>query len=91
MDAADGAPGPARVGLLAARASVALDLDSCAAPFLPSLVAAERTLVFSVCPCFDLRYRFRLSPEISDLRLGVLDLGRVQVVEGIEKTAKVVV
>jgi len=31
------------------------------------------------------------SPEIPDLRLGVLDLGRVQVVEDIERTAKVVV
>jgi len=46
--------------------------------------------VFSVCPCFDLGDRFRLSPEITNLRLGILDLGRVQVVESIEKTAKVV-
>jgi hypothetical protein len=47
--------------------------------------------VFLVCPRFDFGYRFRPSPEISDLRLGVLDLGWVQVVEGIEKAAKVVV
>ena len=47
-------------------------------------------LVFPVCPCFDFRDCLRLPPEILDLRLGVFDLGRVQVVEGIEKTAKVV-
>ena len=38
-----------------------------------------------------LRDRFCLSSEILGFRLGVLDLGRVQVFEGIEKTAKVVV
>ena len=44
-----------------------------------------------VCPCFNLRDRLRLLSESHDLRLGVLDLRRVQAVEGIEKPAKVVV
>lgn len=89
MDAADGAPGPARVGLLAARASVALDLGSCAAPSLATTVAAERALVVLVCPCLDLRDRLRLVAKIPDFRLCVFDLSRVQVAEGIQKTAKV--
>jgi hypothetical protein len=41
------------------------------------------------CPRFELGDRLRLSPEIPDLRLGVLDLGRVQLVEIIEETAEI--
>ena len=76
---------------MAATASVALDLGSRSAPLLTLRVAAEWVLVFPVCPRFDFRDCLRLPPEIQDLRLGVLDLGRVQLAEGIEKTAKVVV
>gem|GEM_PF-4839899 len=90
MDAADGIPSPARIGLLTAGATVTLDLSPRAAPLLAPLAAAERALVFLVCPCCDLGDNFRLLPEIKDPRLSILDLGRVQVVEGIEKTAKVV-
>jgi hypothetical protein len=90
MDAADGAPSPARICLLTAGATVTLDLGPRAAPFLAPHVAAERALVFLVCPRFDLGDSFRFLPEIEDPRLSILDLGRVQVVEGIEKTAKVV-
>ena len=91
MDEADGASGPARVSLLAARASVALDVGACAAPFLALIVVAERAPVFSVCPRFYLRNRLRLSSKIPNLSLGVLDLGRIQFVESIDRTAKVVV
>lgn len=91
MDAADGAARSSRISLLATGAAVALDFGPRAAPLLAALVAAEGALVILVCPCFDLRDRFRLSSEILDFRLCVLNLGRVQVFEGIEKTAKVVV
>ena len=91
MESADGAARPARIGLPAARAAVALDLGPGAAPLLSALVAAEGALVILDCPCFDLRDRLGLPSEIPDLRLGVLDLGWVQLVEGIEKPAKVVV
>jgi|TARA_Y100000815_G_scaffold275563_1_gene314562 hypothetical protein len=91
MDAADGAAGSAGIGLLAAGASVTLDFSPRATPLLAPLIAAERALVLLVCPCLDLRERLRLSPEVPGLRLGVLDLSRTQVVEGIEKTAKIVV
>lgn len=91
MDAPNGAPGSSSISLLAATASVALDLSSDAAPLLVPRVATEWALVFPVCPCFDLKDCLRLPPEIQDLRLGVLNLGRVQLAEGIEKTAKVVV
>lgn len=78
------------MGLRATAASVTLDLGSGAALLLAQMVAAIRILVFLGCPCLDLREHLELLPEIPDLGLGVLDLGRVQVVEGIEKTAKVV-
>ncbi|SNR35031.1 hypothetical protein SAMN06265370_102338 [Puniceibacterium sediminis] len=90
MNVADDGSGPAGVGLLAAAPPVALDLGLCATPLLAALVAAKRTLLFSVCPHFDLRNRLRLSPEIPDLRLGVLDLGWIQFTEDVEKTAKIV-
>jgi hypothetical protein len=46
--------------------------------------------VFTVCLRLNFRDRLRISPEIPYLNLGVLDLGRVQGIEGIEKTAIVV-
>ncbi|WP_323767721.1 MULTISPECIES: hypothetical protein [Roseobacteraceae] len=73
---------------MAADAAVALDFGPCAAPLLAAVVAAEGALVISVCPCFVLRDRLRLLSEIPDLGLGVLDLGRIQVVESIENTPK---
>lgn len=91
MEPADGAARSAGIGLLASSAAVALDLGPGAAPLLSALVAAEGALVILDCPSFDLRDRLGLPSEIPDLRLGVLDLGRVQAVEGIEKPAKVVV
>ena len=50
-----------------------------------------RPMALPVRPRFDFRDCLRLPPEISDLHLGVLDLGRVQLAEGTEKAAKVVV
>jgi hypothetical protein len=46
--------------------------------------------MFSVHPRFDFRDRLRLSSEVLNLRSGTLDLSWVQLVEGIKKTAKVV-
>jgi len=91
MEPAHGAARPARIRLLAASAAVALDLGPGAAPLLSALVATVGAPAILDCPCFDLRDRLGLSSEIHDLQLGVLDLGRVQAVEGIEKPAKVVV
>lgn len=89
MEPADGTTRSARIGLLAASAAVALNFGPGAAPLVPALVATEGALVILVCPCFDLRDRLRLSPEIPDLRLSALDLGRVQLVEVIEEAAEI--
>jgi hypothetical protein len=45
--------------------------------------------VYLACPCFNLQDHFRLSTAIVNLRLGILDLGWVQLFESIKKTAKI--
>ncbi|OUS20270.1 hypothetical protein A9Q95_07660 [Rhodobacterales bacterium 59_46_T64] len=85
----DGGPGWALLGLHATLAPIALDLGSHSSPLLAPIIAAGWTLVFSVCPRFDLGDRCHLSPEIPDLCLGILDLGRVQPVEINEEAAEI--
>jgi hypothetical protein len=91
MDAADGRTGPTRICLAAILAPIPLHLGAGSAPFLLSLPAAMRALVFCVCSCFDFRDCFRLPTKVPDPGLGIDNLGRAQVIETRQKTAKIVV
>lgn len=67
-----------------------LDLGPCAAPLLASLAASKRAPVLLNGPRFGFGPRRSHLSDLLELRVGVLDQGRTQLVKGIEKTAKVV-
>lgn len=58
---------------------------------LPPPTTIEWALVIFAGPCLDFRDRFRPPPEISNFRLCIFDLGWIQLIESIRKTAKIVV
>lgn len=91
MDAAYDRASPARVGLTASPAPVALNAGARSSPLLSVFDTTGRTRLLLARARLDLRDRLRFSSELHDLRLGMLNLSGIQIAQGTQKAAKVVV